>query len=92
MNTFINFVNRSLAEGETKGGLEASGEIGALLLQVLDLILASLFCSPEMLAGGLTQKLCLVVQDPGAIARDGGLNMIFLNKLANSLGIKLLKL
>ena len=41
---------------------------------------------------GLTQRLHRVVQDPGAIAKDGDLNVIFPNRLANLLGMELLKL
>ena len=40
----------------------------------------------------LTQKVYQVVQNFGAIARDGDLNVIFLNGLADPLGIELLEL
>ena len=57
--------------GGTKGGVGASKEVEALSLTASDLSagpwrLASLFCSPVGLAGGLLQGLCQA-QDPGAI-------------------------
>lgn len=35
---------------------------------------------------------CQMVQDPDAIAKNEGLNVIFLNKLANLLDMELFKL
>ena len=70
----------------------ASRRIEALFLPASDLAPTSLSCFPEMSAGGLMQELHWVVRDCGAIAKDRGLNVIFLNKLADPLGIELLKL
>ena len=71
MNTFINLVKRSLEVGGTRGRVEASGGVRASSLPALDLsgAPASSSYSPGMSAGGLTQGLCRVVQDPGAIAK-----------------------
>ena len=91
MNTFIDFVNRSLAGEGTRGGVGDSEGVGALLLLVLNLAPASSSCFLEMLAGGLTQELCRVVQDLRAIAKDGDLNVIFPNDLADPFSVELLK-
>ena len=88
----MNFMNKSLAEGKKRGKMGALGKIRALLLLVLDLVLAGSFFSLEMSVGRLIQKFRQVVQDFGAIAMDRGLNIIFLNKLADLLGIELLEL
>ena len=45
-----------------------------------------------MSAGRLTQELRQVMQNSEAITKDGGLNIIFPNMLADSLDIKLLEL
>lgn len=37
MNRFINFVKKSLVGGEIRGGVRTLGEVGALLLPILDL-------------------------------------------------------
>ena len=76
------------------GGVGALGGIGASLLSTSNLSGArmSLSCSPGMLARRLTQRLRWMVQDLGAIAKDGSLNVIFPNGLADSLSMKLLKL
>ena len=78
MNTFMNLVKRSLEVGGTRGGVEASGGVGAsvraLLLPALDL-LAGPSAPPSLssyLAGStgvLTQGLRRVVRDPRAIAK-----------------------
>ena len=91
MNTLINFVKRSLAEGGTRGEVGVLGEVGALLLPALDFAPTSSSCFPKMLAGGLTQGLRRVMQDLGAIAMKS-LNVILSNELADLLGIKLLEL
>ena len=52
-----------------KNGVEALKRVEALLLPVLDLAPPSLFYSSGMLAGGLTQGLQQVVQDPRAIIK-----------------------
>ena len=79
---------------ETRGGVEALGGVRALLLPELDLSGASVSssCFPEMLTGGLTQGLCRIIQNPGAIATDRDLNVILLNELADLLGMELLEL
>ena len=78
MNTFMNLVKRSLEVGGTKGGVEASGRVGAsvgaLLLPVLDLLAgswvpASLSISLAGSTGVLTRGLRRMVQDLGAIAK-----------------------
>ena len=77
-----------------KGRVRASRRIRASSLPALDLsgVLASLFCSPEMLARGLTQGFCWVVQDLGVIAKDESLNVILPNRLADPLGMELLEM
>ena len=92
----MNYVNRSLAGGGTRGRMGASGGVKALLLLALDFLTrpwasASLFCSIK-LTERLTQGLCQMVEDPGAIAKDEGLNMIFPNRLADPLNIELLEI
>ena len=71
MNTFMNYVNRFLAGEGTRGGLGASGRVGASLLPAFDLpgAPASLFCSIG-LTKRLTQGLRRVVRDLGAIAKE----------------------
>ena len=54
MNTFMNFANRFLAKEETRVGVRASERVGASPLLALDFAPVSLFCSLEILAGGLT--------------------------------------
>ena len=71
MNIFMNLVKRSSEVGRIRGGVGASGEVGALLLPTLDLF-AGLWPanSPSSLAGLtgiLTQKLWQA-RDSGAIA------------------------
>ena len=80
--------------GETRGEVGALEGVEALLLLAIDLsgVPASLSCSLGLLVGGLTQRLYWVVQDSRAIAKDGGLNIIFLNGLADLLDMELLKL
>ena len=75
MNTFMNLVKRFLVEEGTRGGVGASGGVGALVeassLPALNPRTgpwpASSSYSPMGLAGGLTQGL-RQAQDPGAIA------------------------
>ena len=94
MNTFMNFVKRSLEQGGTRSRVGASGGMGASSLPALDLpsAPAGLFCSPAMSARRLTQGLRQVMQDPGTIAKGGGLNVILPNGLADPLGMELLEL
>ena len=91
MNIIMNFVKRFLVGGGTKDRVEASRRVGALLLPVLDLALASLSYFLGMSVGKLMQRLCRVMQNPGTIAIKG-LNVIFLNRLADPLGMELLEL
>ena len=67
MNIFMNFVKKSSAKEETKGGIRALGEIRDLLLLVSDLAPTSSSCFPGMLAGRLTRELHQVVQNPRVI-------------------------
>ena len=89
-------MKKSLKQGGTRGVVEASGGVRASLLPASNL--SAGFWVPTSLSysvrsiGGLTQDRRQVVQDSGAIAKDGGLNVILSNGLTNSLGIKLLKL
>ena len=94
MNTFINFVKRSLAGGGTRGGVRALGGVRASLLpaSVFPVAPASSSCSPGILARGLMQGLRRVVQDPGAIAKVKGLIVIIPNGLADPLDMELLEL
>ena len=87
----MNFVNRSLAREETRSRVGASERVEASFLPTLDLpgVPASSFYSPEMSAGGLKPELRRVVQDLGAIAKDGGLKIILSNGLADPLGMEL---
>ena len=90
----MNLMKRSSEVGGIRGGVGALGGVGASLLPASDLppwAPASSSCSVGSM-GGLTQGLRWVVRDPGAIAKDGGLNMILLNGLADPLGIELLEL
>ena len=59
MNTFMNFVKRSLVKEGTRGGVGAIKEVKASLLLVLDLFFypASSFYSVS-LAKTLMQRLC----------------------------------
>ena len=71
MNTFMNFVNKSLVGGRTKGGVGTLGRIGALLLLASDFLGAS--ASSFYSIGstkGLMQEFCRVVQDFGAITEE----------------------
>ena len=91
----MNFVKRSSEEREIRGGVGASGGVRALLLPTSDLLPrlwapTSLFCSIE-LTGRLTQGLCRMVQDLGAIAMKS-LNVILSNGLADPLNMELLEL
>ena len=76
--------------GGTRDGVGAFAEVGASLLPVLDLLPwapASSSCfvgSAERLTRGLRR----VVRDPGAIVKDGSLNVIFSNGLADPLGCR----
>ena len=94
MNTFINFVKRSLAGGGTRGEVGALGEIGASLLPASDILgtPVSLSYSLGISAEIFTQGLHQIVQDPGAIVKNRGLNVIFPNGLADPLDIELLEL
>ena len=90
----MNLVKRSLKVGGTRGEIGALGEIKASLLTALNLplwVLASLSCFMG-LTGGLTRELYWVVRGLGAIAKDGGLNVILPNGLADPLDIELLEL
>ena len=78
MNTFINLVKRFLEVRKTRGGVEASGGVKASLLPALDLLArpwapASSFSSPAGSTRLLRQGLRRVIQDPRAIAKNGGL-------------------
>ena len=90
----MNFVKKFLAGGGTRGGMGALRGGGASLLPTSDLSGAPVCssCFPKMLAGGLTQGLRRIVRDPGAIAKDGGLNVILSNGLADLFGMELLEL
>lgn len=47
MNTFINFVKKSLIRGETKSGIRTLGEIGALkIVKALLLLIFNFFAEP----------------------------------------------
>ena len=92
----MNFVKRSLVGG-TKSGVIALGGVRALLLPALDPLAgpwasASLFSSPARLTEVVIRGLWLVARDPGAITKDGGLNVILPNRLADPLGMELLEL
>ena len=92
INTFMNLENRSLAGRRTRGGVEASGGVEALALSVLDLLLVNSSRCQEILARRLTRAFRRVVQNPWTIAKNRGLNVIFLNELANPLGMEFLEL
>ena len=87
----MNFVKRSLEKGKTKGRVGVLERVRALLLLASDLMPASLSYSLKMSAKGLIQRLYRVMQNPGVIAIKG-LNVIFLNELADLLGTELLEL
>ena len=77
--------------------MKASKVIGVSSFPTLDLLtgpwaMASSSSFLAELAGILTQKLYRVMQDPKAIAKDGGLNMILSNGLPNLLDMELLEL
>ena len=90
----MNFVNRSSVGGRMKSRVGASERVKASLLPVSDVLgaLASSSSSPGILVERLTQELCWMLRDLGVIAKDGSLNVIFLNGLADLLGIELLEL
>ena len=88
----MSFVNRSSTKKKTRSGIEALRKIKALSLPELDLAPASLSYLLEMLAERLMQRLRRVVQDLSAITKNGDLNVIISNGLANMLDIELLKL
>ena len=90
----MNFVKRSLAGKGTRSGVGALEAVGALLLPVLDYsdAPASSSYSPGMSAAGLMQRFRRIVRDPGAIVKDGSLNVILSNGLANPLSMELLEL
>ena len=71
MNTFMNFVKRSLVGGGTRDGVGPLGGVGASSLPASDLFgaPASSSCFPGMSAGRLTQGLHQIMRDPGAIAK-----------------------
>ena len=74
MNTFINFVKKSLEGRRTRGGVGAAEGVGASSLPASDLLPeswapASSSCSLGS-TKGLTQELRWVMQDPGAIAKE----------------------
>ena len=92
MNIFMNFIKKSLVRGRTRGKVGALEKIRASSLPVLNLVPASPSSSPMISAVELTQKLCQMVQDPEAIVKNRGLNMIFSNRLADLLGIDFLEL
>ena len=71
--------------------MEAWRGVKASLLPTSNLALASSSYYLGMLVRKLMQKLHQVVRDPRAIAIKG-LNVIFLNGVANLLGMELLKL
>ena len=88
-------MKRSILEEGTKSRMRVLKGVGTLFLLVLDLLSkiwapASSSCSLKILVRRLTQKLCRVKQDLRAIVIEG-FNVILLNKLANPLGMKLLK-
>ena len=92
----MNFVKRSSVKG-TRGGVIALGSVGATLLPGLNHLAgpwapASSSSSPVGLTGVVTQELRRVIRDLGAIAKDGGLNIILPNGLADLLGMELLEL
>ena len=88
----MNFVNKFLARKKTRNRVEISKRIEALLLSVLDLTLASLSCSPGILAKKLMQELHQVVRDLRIIAKNGSLNVILPNRLADLLDMEFLEL
>ena len=69
MNTFMNFVKKSLAGGRTKDGVGAFRGVEASSLPLSNLAPASLSYFPGMLVGRLTQELRQVVKDPRAIVK-----------------------
>ena len=86
-------MNGSSVGGRTKGRVEASGGVKALLLLTFDFLGARASSSSSMrLTERLMQGLCWVVQDPRAIAKDDNLNVILLNGLTNPLGMEFLEL
>ena len=88
-------MKRSLAERELRGRVGALRGIEASSLSASNLepeILASSSYFLRILAKKLTQKLRQVVQNLRVIVKNRDLNVFFLNKLANPLGIELLEL
>ena len=90
----MNLVKRSSEVRRTRGRVGVLGGVGVSLLLTSDLLPWAPTSSSYSvgLTGGLTQLLRRVVQDPGTIAKDGGLNVILSNKLADLLGMELLEL
>ena len=95
MNIFMNLVKKILIGRKTRSRVKASKKVKALLLPTLDLLaglwLASSFCFLVELVEGMTQKLYWV-QDLGANIKNWSLIVTLLNKLADLLSMKLLKL
>ena len=65
----MNFVNRSLEGGRTRGGVGALRRVRASSLLASDLAPASLSCSMGS-TEELTQELRRMVRDSGAIAKE----------------------
>ena len=89
-------MNRFLVGRRTRSGVRLSRVVKALLLPALDLPAtswapASSSCSMGLI-GELTQGFCWVIQDTRVIAKDESLNMLLPNRLADLLGIELLKI
>lgn len=94
-NAFINWVKKSLVSREIKREMRALKEVRALLLRALNFptrfwVLASFFSCLKRLTKRVMQGLCCIY-NPRAIIKDGDLNKIFSNGLADSLGMKLLE-
>ena len=90
-------MNRSLAGRGTRSRVGALKRVEALLLLASDFLAepwapANSSCFLMRLAIRLTQKLYQVVWDFRTIAKDGDLNEIFLNELADLLNMELLEL
>ena len=92
----MNFVKSSMVGG-MRGRVIATGRVKASLLPGLNLLARpwALASSSSFLAestGVVTQGLRQVAQDLEAIAKDGSLNVILPNGLADPLGMELLEL
>ena len=92
----MNFIKKPLVERKIRGGIGALGRVGASPLPILDFStwpwpLANLSYFPVGLAEKLTWKL-QQIWDLRAITKDGNLNVILPNKLADRLDMKLLEL